>query len=324
MLLRLFRSNRPMVMVFLLFGMVLLWLIPWRQNYHFSDALLNGGILDQLDALPSNAILLIGGLLAVFAQAALINSISNKAAFYTKETYLPGVIYTIGICYDPRSFFLSSEHIFFLIFLFAIRMLINIHREQAAIETTYLFGLFIAIASLVHLPGLLILPVAWIFLVIIRPFQWREYLAPLLGIITVSAFAMSWYFVFSNKPSLDTFLRKSDVFLFWQSDFEELTFTIYSLAGIFILLGLVRWFAEIQKSTMRYKKLTRSFLLSLLVIIIVNGWIYSNRYPHYMVSALSLLLAFLSTFYFYETRWNNIKVIGFHLFLALIVVNHLL
>lgn len=324
MLLRLFRSNRPMVMVFLLLGMVLLWLIPWRKEYHFSDALLNGGILDQLIVLPSNSVLLIGGFVAVFLQAILINSISNKAAFYAKETYLPGVIYTVGICYDPRAYFLSSEHIFFLVFLLAIRLLISIYRDQSAIETTYLFGLLIAIASLVHLPGLFALPVAWMFLVIIRPFQWREYLAPLLGILTVSAFTLSWYFVFSTKPSLDTFLRKSDAFLLWQSEFEELTFTIYSLAGIFILLGLVRWFAEIQKSTMRYKKLTRSFMLSILVMIIVNGWVYSNRYPHYMVSVLSLLLAFLSTFYFYETRWNNIKVIGFHLFLALIVVNHLL
>src|SRR5690606_17270774 len=120
-----------------------------------------------LHEIPSDVGLKIGGLIFIFLHAILINGITNKGDFYSKETHLPGAIYVFAACYDPRTFFLSSEHIFFLIFLMALRMLINIRRDKSALETTYLFGLAIAVGSLVHLPGLLVVLVCWIFLMII-------------------------------------------------------------------------------------------------------------------------------------------------------------
>jgi hypothetical protein len=74
--------------------------------------------------------------------------------------------------------------------LVALRWLWPVGNTGSALGPVFQAGFWTGIAALFHLPYAFVLPAIWSFVSLVRPFQWREYVLPLLGVSTV--FYLTW------------------------------------------------------------------------------------------------------------------------------------
>ena len=64
-----------------------------------------------------------------------------------------------------------------------------------------LAGSYLAVLLLVY--NLFLIPMVWLALYFIRPFEWREYLMPIVGFLFISAYIFTAGLVFEKLTFLD-------------------------------------------------------------------------------------------------------------------------
>ncbi len=319
MLLSIFRLNYAFIN--LLFGLLLagLWSIPFFRKFDpkFSSQSVLGIGFEQIDYNISVGL----GFLATLSIAALANALFNKSNLSTKSTSLPGLLCAVFLLYDPQHFFFCGEHVFYICLLAGLIFMSNINRNYPSMETTFLFGILVGIGSLFLNAGAFALLIPWIFLTILRPFVWREYIAAFLGFVLVACIVASIQ-LFKHTGGLNIFPDSSPSHLMpYQSEHVEITFVIAFFFGVMLLNGLRAYLKKMSTSVLRWKKMSRILLSSFLVLVascVVNDL---QLYGNDIYFPIAIICAFIGTFYLQESKREWLQVLLFHGYLALVIVN---
>lgn len=312
-----FKNNQPLSIILLSIMMIVLW-IPAFQNT--SPIPYNNTMpLYEFYARGANNLPYIHNIIAlvlVVSESILLNYILNKFEIMAKKTAMPAIFYCLLMsCCKPLTHFypLLFTNFFILLALFKIGLS---YRIDEAFSSIFDASFYIAIASLFYFPSIIIYPLIWVTLIVIRPFIWREWLISLLGLLLPYVFVVVYYFwtdkvnfllydkiFFPSSDSLLTLSNQRDTFL---------------AVASFLLLLLILSVVHLLKGWPVNTILSRNFLVVLLWLLGLSILSYSMA-PVFNITYLAIAAIPLAVFianFFLMTRFKWTSEIIFILFVT--------
>ncbi|MBP7409236.1 MAG: hypothetical protein KA941_10800 [Flavobacteriales bacterium] len=261
MLAGLFRSNQPAVL-FVAPLLVVFLLLPT-----FSEPAAPQQGLMPLSALVEH---LLGSaswprhllaILLVVALAVQLTSVVNGLELMDRRNHLVALLFPVLLAglggvsiYEPALLGMP-------LVLFALRRTWSISNTGGVLGVLFDSGFLLGIASLCYLPYAFVLVVVWASVSVIRPFAWREYILPTLGLALVFYLAWAMLNLMDRTPwqpllTITRFNATAATMLhptaaragFW------------SITGLVLLVAIMAFFTGYARSVMRGKNLRSSFL----------------------------------------------------------------
>lgn len=262
MLVSLFRSNRPAVLL-LLGVLVPALFLPglWRT-------VLPEGPVMPLFALvvkPAGAWAWWPGLLTlviVSLTAVQLTFLARDAELYEQRVHLPALLFPVLLALLAGDDALEPALLGLPLVVAAMARTWSIALAGGVLSRLFDAGLLLGIAALFFLPYAVLVLVVWASCSVIRPFHWREYVLPLLG--TALPLYLAWAFlayaeagtwqplgtVFLLAPRQEA-VQMVPKALWWSSRIV--------LAGL-LLVSLFVYAGGYQRGVMREKNLRASFM----------------------------------------------------------------
>ncbi len=222
------------------------------------------------------------GLLLVIGEAFLLNFIINENEVLEKQNYLPALFYIVFMSNNNAMLTLHPLLFGNLFLLFALHKLLSSYRKDNAFSQSFDAGFLISIATLFYFPFVVFLPLLGVGLILMRPFNWREWIISFFGAAIPYIFVITFYFwnerldyLFYDKMFYQ-FIREKPVI-----DFPNTFYFMLGIGWLVILFSIFKIILGVGIGSQRTKK-----------SIIMLFWFL-------FFSALSILLApEISTKYF--------------------------
>lgn len=291
MLAALFRSNRPAVLM----GVPLLAVAVFGRSiatvHSPSSAAMPLTVLVQqflglASWLPGAVGMVITAIIAI-----QLAGLSNNAELLGRRTHLPALLFPLllavlgrGGPLDPMG---SGAAMFGMpMVILALDRTLSIANTGRAMGALFDAGVLLGIAALFYLPYAFLVVVVWASVSVIRPFQWREYIVPLLGCALM--FYLTWAaFVLFGKEGWDP-LRT----VVQRTDRASITHRVWwiLLNGWMVpmvLVSLAGFIGGYQHGVMRDKNLRSSFMAFFTGCGVIMGlsWFLDKDFPAVLLAA---------------------------------------
>ena len=246
-----------------------------------------------------------------------LNRVVNNYGFYSKNTYLPGLVYGFALStFDQFSFSIATLAYGFLIF--GLGYLLRINRQDSAISHVFKASIFFGAAGVINpfVAPIIILP--WLVLLVFRSFIWREWIMALIG------FALPWlyyyvvYFFFSGSFIIP-FNWKSELDMNQGLGWERIT--LYGFAIIMTAFSVWQFMVIANNQLLIFKKRSRAlFHFSwLMIIAIALGWLVGNS----LVLGILVPLSIVAAVQMLYAKKNMTFNVVFAVWITLIVIERL-
>jgi len=252
---------------------------------------------------PASASGLFISLGLILIQAFYLNKVMNKYNFFGKPGFLVALLYLSFACFGNSLDELSPILICNFIFIRMIDKLIEVYHREEAKAIMFDLGMLVGIGSLIYYPFAAMLLSVWVGLRLFRPFYWREWIAPILGFLTVLFLVWVYYFWMDR---VDEFIA------FWPSEFQfsfefiRAGFSDYLVWGavvviLILFLNVLR--ENIFKRVVQIRKIVQ--LLSIMLLTSFLAYFLDQRTEgsqfFLTLPPLSIYAAYY--FHFASTRW---------------------
>ncbi len=190
MLIRLFRSNQPGVLMGLLVLVPLLFLrhLPVPTGPAAVSMPLHGLLQDLFLAAPwTKAALLLATICAISVQ---LIGVMGEAELAERRNHLPALLFPILLATLATPGSLGPALFGMPFVLWAMRRTWTLTSGGGALSALFDAGLLLGIAAQFYMPYAFLVVVVWASVSVVRPFSWREYLVPLIG--TLLIFYLAW------------------------------------------------------------------------------------------------------------------------------------
>lgn len=131
----------------------------------------------------------------VFIQALLLNYLVNRDNLLSKPSFLPALMYVVVSGLFTPFLMLSSPLICNFLVIWMLFKLLDFYKGDNAMSNAYDVGMIVALGTLIYLPFIYMFLLIWIGLVIFRPFNWREWVAGIIGYATIFFFLAVIYYM---------------------------------------------------------------------------------------------------------------------------------
>lgn len=245
------RNNQPFF--FILYSwIILIVILPIK---YFKDSSVDSSIVSKTFlSLPFFVYYILFAAI-VFYTSFKINRIINKSVLFPKSFYLSGLIYLILMLFYSTITYSILPAIGNLFVVLALEQFFKVFRNETCKNLIFKSSLFLVISMLFSPLNIILLPVVWVILFVIRPFDWREYIMPFFvlilfglyivpfGLINGELFSWfeSWWVYFSS-------LRVIPV------KFSLLVYIVFLSLSLFLSINPIS--STFVRSNNRYKKVT--------------------------------------------------------------------
>lgn len=206
----------------------------------------------------------------VYLAGVALNRLVNVFGFFSKNTYLPGLVFAISIV-GFGAFNFSMDLIAYTLIIWGMGYLFRINRQDPALSNVFMAAFFFGSATVFEpmLAPVLILP--WLGLAVFRSFVWREYLLSLIGGGLPWVYFVSVYFVVTGKLAPTPEMEEAavhDVF-FTSSMIMLLCFLV-----ILFLYSIWRYLVVLNTQLLVIKKRSRLLfhMAWMSIVSLVLGW----------------------------------------------------
>lgn len=224
-----------------------------------------------------------------------VNRLVNSYGFYSKNTYLPGLVFALGLfSFNQVRFSMLLLAIGFLVY--GLGFLFRINRQDPAVSSIFLSSLFFGFATVFEplLAPIIVLP--WFALVVFRSFIWREWFILFIGLGVPWLYHFGIYFSVTGQVNIpnEGFSLNS----------LELSMTLpkmclYGFLGLVLIFSIWRFLILLNSQLLVFKKRSRLlFHLSWLTLLsLVLGWMFYGYFisvawiPFAIIIALQMLNA---------------------------------
>lgn len=185
MLVRIFRSNQPGVLVLLALLVPALFLKHWLAP---PPDLSSGMPLARVFmALFEHVPWAYGTMVAlcVASLAVLVSVVMNEAELTDRRNHLPILLVPLALALTVPPGGAGAAFFGLPFVMWAMQRTWSISSGGTALGPLFDAGLLLGVAVLFHVPYAFVLVVVWSSVSVIRPFQWREYLLTVLGMALV-------------------------------------------------------------------------------------------------------------------------------------------
>jgi len=263
-------------------------------------------------------------LLIVVVQAFYLTTVINRQSVLRDSSNLPALMYVVLMsCFPEQLSFNPLLFANFFIIIFLDRLFDMYHSETAVFQT-FDAGLFIGIASLFYWPCLFLFPLIWASLVLIRPFNLKEWITSLLGVgfpFLVFALFLFWFDLFTPDSIRAVFEPLYRVQ--FTAVFNE-TYVILFAILLFIILASVYTFFKEFRTFAKIKTRKFLFLLVAFFLFAALSYLVSVKTTMVSLSFLAVPLSVLFSNYFVSIKRQIFAEILFILLLAAVVYNQVL
>ena len=326
MILRLFSGDKSgSALIIVIFG-IILWLPAFFS--HLPIGISSSGYLSIGGSLSSFAFgnpLLSRIIACIFLsfQAFLIVRLNVMYMLIQQKTYLPALFFiSITSFYLPLMNF--SGYIFSSFFFTLILMLLfSVYKKEPNSYRFFEAGLIIGIGSLFYPRLIYFLPFIWIISVVLRPFYWREWVFPVIGLILPYLFIITYLYITNGK-----------IIYVFRTLWAELTFISFSfklewnylvIVGYILFLIIVASIYMLQVFQFR-KIYIRNYYLSFFWLFAISLIIFFflSHFDTGILYVLALPVAFILSNYFKTSRQSLGNRIIFAVFIFVMIGNSLL
>lgn len=134
----------------------------------------------------------------MFAQALIFNYVINNHTLLGKQSFLPSLIFVISASLFMPFMTLNPALVCNFLLIWMIAKFLRMAKSGNALLTVFDIGLIIGVGTLVYFPFIAMLIMVFIALLLYRAFNWREWVAGVLGFLTVFFFLAVFYYWTDN------------------------------------------------------------------------------------------------------------------------------
>ncbi len=142
--------------------------------------------------------------LIILTGAFLLNFIAVNQEITAKNNFIPAFLYTLFANAASTKYIIEPILLANIFLLLSIYYLLNSYRQDHILAVFFNTGLCAGIATFFYAYYLILIPVLFIAMLILRTFVWREWVLLLLGIVTPLYFYNSITYL-SNTPPIHLF-----------------------------------------------------------------------------------------------------------------------
>jgi len=239
----------------------------------------------------------------VFIQALLLNYLVNYHNLLGKSTFLPALMYVTAASLFTPFLMLGAPLVCNFLVIWMLFKLFSFYKGDDAKSTSYDLGMIVAVGTLFYLPFIYMFLVIWLALVVFRPFDWREWVACIIGFATIFFFlAVSYYL----KDSMQQFY---DIWLPLTTKFQvHISFNYYNyLVLVPVIIILILGFFKLQQNFFKSYVQTRKSLQLLFLMMLIAGFSFYIRpdfhLDHFMLCSIPAAIFFAYYFLYANYRW---------------------
>ncbi|WP_231490657.1 DUF6427 family protein [Pedobacter sp. Leaf170] len=137
----------------------------------------------------------------VFIQALLFNRIINNQNLLTKQSFLPGLMYVTGASLFMPFMVLSPALICNFLLIWIIDRFLKLNKSANSVTAVFDIGMIIGLGTLIYFPFISMLLMIFLSLLLFRAFNWRDWIAGIVGFLTVFFFLAVLYYWRDNLTS---------------------------------------------------------------------------------------------------------------------------
>lgn len=233
--------------------------------------------------------------LLLYVSAIELNRLVNAYGFYSKNTYLPGLIYALALASFDQIFF-SSSIVAYAFLIYGIGFLFRINRQDSSIESVFMASFFIGVAT-VFSPFLIpIVVLPWFSLVVFRYFVWREWFMLLLGLSI--PWTLHYGIFFAVSGDLDV-LGEGFSIVNQPLEFTLEKIVLFSFVGLLVVYSIWKFLVILNTQLLVFKKRSRLLFhfVWLTLFTLVLGWYFQDLWviaisiPFTIITSVQILNA---------------------------------
>jgi hypothetical protein len=195
MLIRLFRAAwfLQYLLLFVLAGLLWGLVFVFPSNFITAGSFATFGWLDNFSVakpLLSMALMLV----ILVGEALLLNVILGIHRLTDRNQLVAAAVYLVLMGSSPLMVQPNIMLVINLVMIVFLHVVLNLYGQQEPYSRLFDAGVLLGIASLIYLPAILFIFFLLVSLMIFQLFHWREWLIPIIGLVTPFVFAASWFF----------------------------------------------------------------------------------------------------------------------------------
>ena len=321
MILKLYKSNQTPVLFALPLVAILLWL-PSMLHPEVVEFQGESPLFAYFNNSMSPLMGQVVSVIIVLISAFVINHVINTNDIFDRNTFLPALFYVLVMGSLKENHVFSPVVISNLFVLLALRRLFSMYRQLPCKQEVFDASVFLLIASLFYFPVIILFPLVWVALSVLRPFVWREWVLPFISFLLVAVYlatVLFWKGQLSDwKLFTNITVGQYRYFVF------ELHWTFYiafAFLAITIVLSGYNMSKMINASSIRFRKLSTfsMYIISLFIVQMIIEKLLLKNELYTLLGAIPL--SFLLTFYFHNAKKEWLSGTLFYSILIIIVVN---
>lgn len=293
MLVSLFRSNRPAVLLLLIALVPLVLLGTW-------DGPAPGGqphmpLYTLVHAVVGGNVWLcwLAGILLVGLLCVQLTGLANDTDLLDQRTHLPALLFPLLLGAFGHGTLLGPALAGMPFVVAAMRRVFRVSQTGPALARLFDAGFLLGLAALFYLPYLFLVVVVLSTISVTRPFHWREYVVPVLG--GAVAFLLAWSVAHLTgvapwKPFHTIWPGASTV-----GEVPRLQhITLYITCALLLAIAVPVYAAGYQRSVIRVKNLRAAFLglMAALAVLVLLLRGLAGQFPPVLVAMpLSIFLS---------------------------------
>lgn len=322
MLVKFFKSAQPLQLL----GFIVFSLVLWFIGMHFPVDIGQGMPLFFLFKpllAVSPWVARSVALVLIIGQALLIRTITDNTLSNIHNSLLPSVLFVLLACSFP-SWFSAQPYILSNILLILLFKKIQIfYRQENVLSESFDSGLIAGLMTIIYLPSLLMFLLVWTALAVFRPFNWREWIVALLGLLFPMLLLLVWYFFFDGLNDLFTIIipqaMKGQIVNIYPYRFYLIGLVVLVVPAILVFLnsmgsagvkvnktmGLLFWLSlfSISAWLLAGMDIGALYFLCFPLAIIISNFLFSIKRRWIAEISLILLIAFLLYGHFSQYNW---------------------
>ena len=253
----------------------------------------------------------------VFIQALLVNYLVNFYNLLGKPSFLPSLLYVVASSLFTPFLILSPPLICNFLLIWMLFKMFGLYKAQDSKSASYDLGIIVAVGSLIYLPFIYFILIAWISLLLFRPFDLRDFLASIFGYITVFFFLAVYYYLNNQLSTIYAIWLPLATRFPNSIHINYLNYLVLVPVTIIFILS----FFKIQKAFYKsFVQIRKSYQLLLVLFIVAGLSFYVKaefRLSHFLLCTIPAGV-FMAYYFLYATRrW-------FYEFLFVLVVGSII
>ncbi len=321
MLLKIFKNNPLLLLVFGIGLSVILWSVtimkPGEITHPYTDITLLAPFFDHIHSFPLVKEIL--GFAILLLEAALWNTIINRHSLLRQSTYFPFFFMLLLLSCRASLAGFYPALISSLFLILAINKLISSYKNEKALSEVFDSGLLVGIATLFYIPSIVFLLLLWIGLFTIRTINLREWTCSVIGFLLPFLFTYTYNLIFYpdypwyNKIMSEFSYHHPHLSFTWEQIIIMIILSVTALCSL--------WFF-INKATENVLKTQKFWVLMVWYIVIGMGSVAICPVKDSRAfSILALPGSFVLSVYFLKTKARLLPEILFLSLLGGIIIS---